>query len=170
MYRLVSQKAGWVCSKAVRPSGDRGRGWVVVVISHCVQRWVSGMTLIYPHQPLYSNQDLFPRWLQAVLERGNPVVGNSASVEPVLLVVDCRVWRRRHVTIITRRWVDWILVNWMTKVGRESKSLMMNYLHVQCVQDFWLSSDAEKDCHRDECVWLFTGFVCYNLTVNCEFG
>ena len=63
----------------------------MVVISHCVQKLVSGMTLIYPHQPLYSNQDLFPRWLQAVLERGNPVVGNSASVEPVLLVVDCRV-------------------------------------------------------------------------------
>ena len=70
-----------------------------------------------------------------VRERGNPVDGNHASVEPMLLVDDCQVRRRRRVTIITRRCVEWILVNRAMKVMRESKCLVMNYLQVQCVDD-----------------------------------
>ena len=72
---------------------------------------------------------------------GNPVVGNYASVEPVLLVNDCQVRRRRRVTVITRRWVEWILVIRTLKVRRESKNLAMNYLRVQCVDDIRLSSN-----------------------------
>ena len=67
-----------------------------------------------------------------MLVRGNPVVGNYASVDPVLLVNDCQVRRRRRVTVITRRWVEWIMVNRMMKVRRESMSLVMNSLQVQC--------------------------------------
>ena len=70
-----------------------------------------------------------------MLVRGNPVVGNSASVEPVLLVNDCQVRRRRRVTVITRRWVEWILVIRTMKVRREPKYLVMNYLQFQCVDD-----------------------------------
>ena len=94
------------------------------------------MILIY--QPPYLNKDLYPRWLQAVLERGNPVGCNHTSVEPVLLVDDCQLWQKRRVTIITGRRVEWIVVNLTMKVRRESKFLVTNY----CKFSLWMISDS----------------------------